>query len=191
MENVYVERLGKMAFDLQCVEIAGEVLDDPDFAVWTGSSKPHKHHYGKGLLAEHTCEVAEIALANNAYFEKTGKGVDKTKLFLACLYHDVGKMWDYEPLDPDLVDPEMKHWKDTRHRFRIHHISKSGLVWCRAAAKYGWSEADTEEVWHCVLSHHNLKEWNSPVQPKTRMAWLLHLADGMSARMDDCVKRDD
>jgi hypothetical protein len=29
----------------------------------------------------------------------------------------------------------------------------------------------------------------SPVTPVSRMAWILHLADMLSARVDDCDKR--
>jgi 23S rRNA maturation-related 3'-5' exoribonuclease YhaM len=71
----------------------------------------------------------------------------------------------------------------------IHHISRSGLVWCQAAQNAGWNQPDIDEVWHCILSHHGMKEWGSPVAPQTRMAWLLHLADGLSARLDDFDKR--
>ena len=185
MSNIHVDRLRGMANILGCRAISDEILNDEKFALWSGSSKPTKHHYGKGKLAEHTCEVTEIALANNNYFEKTpGKSVNIIKLFLACLFHDMGKVWDYIPLDEDY-----KEWGNNSHRFKIHHISRSGLIWCGAALKHGWAEEDMDEVWHCILSHHNLKEWGSPVQPKTRMALLLHLADSTSARMDDCTKQ--
>jgi 3'-5' exoribonuclease len=182
--NPFALHLKCIAEDLGCSKLAGVVLDNPRFPLWAGASKPHQHHYGKGRLAEHVLEVTEIALQNNEYFEKVGKGVDKVKLYLACLYHDVGKLWDYEPVDDTYVD-----WRGNEHRHMIHHISRSGLVWCDAAKAEGWKSEDIDEVWHCILSHHGLKEWGSPVPPQTRMAWLLHLADGLSARLDDFDKR--
>lgn len=182
--NPYAQCLAGIADNLGCRPLADAVLADERFPLWAGASKPHQHHYGKGRLAEHVLEVTEIALANNEYFEKVGKGVDTVKLYLACLFHDVGKLWDYMP-----VDASYKEWTGNEHRNLIHHISRSGLVWCQAAQNAGWSPPDVEEVWHCILSHHGMKEWGSPVPPQTRMAWLLHLADGLSARLDDCYTR--
>ena len=37
---------------------------------------------------------------------------------------------------------------------------------------------------------HGQREWGSPVMPKSRVAWLLHLSDGISARMADCETTD-
>jgi 3'-5' exoribonuclease len=171
--------------------LAGTVLDNPRFPVWAGASKPHQHHYGKGGLAQHVLEVCELCLQTNNYFDKIGqipgiayKAVDPCKLFLAALFHDAGKMWDYEP-----VDSEYKEWKGNDHRLLIHHISRSALLWHEASKNEDWKPVDQDEVLHCILSHHGQKEWGSPVQPRTRMAWMLHLCDGISARIDDCDKR--
>ena len=43
-----------------------------------------------------------------------------------------------------------------------------------------------DEVLHAILSHHGRREYGSPVSPSTRIAWLLHLCDSISARMFDC-----
>lgn len=182
--NPFVQKLTVIADNLGCRSLADAVLKDYRFSVWTGASKPHQHHYGEGRLAEHVLEVTEISLQNNEYFEQFGKGVDKTKLYLACLYHDVGKLWDYKP-----VDNTYKHWLDTDHRHMIHHVSRSGWAWCQSAQAEGWDQNEIDEVLHCILSHHGMKEWGSPVVPRTRMAWILHLADSLSARLDDFDKR--
>ena len=36
-----------------------------------------------------------------------------------------------------------------------------------------------------ILSHHGKKEWGSPIEPQSQGAWILHLADMMSARVDE------
>lgn len=182
---MYTERLLRLASDLDCLNLAKIVLENPKFSIWSGSSKPTKHHYGKGRLAEHTCEVVELALQNNGYFHKINKGVDSKKLFLACLYHDAGKMWDYEPVDETYAE-----WRGGIHKDKIYHVSRSAIVWCEAAKSQGWDEADIDEVLHCILSHHGRREWGSPVEPQSRMAWILHLCDGLSARVDDCDKKE-
>lgn len=172
-----IKRLSELACQFGVENYAKQVLGDPRFAIWSGSSESYKHHYGKGKLAEHTLEVVELCLANNEYF--VGKGVEPVRLYLAALFHDAGKMWDYEPGDESYND-----WRAAYHKRHIHHVSRSGLVWHEANVKYGVLEYE-DEVLHGILSHHGAKEWGSPVTPNTRLAWLLHLCDSMSARMDD------
>ena len=47
-----------------------------------------------------------------------------------------------------------------------------------------------EDVLHAVLAHHGTREAGSPVAPKSRVAWLVHLCDGISARMYDADTMD-
>ena len=42
-----------------------------------------------------------------------------------------------------------------------------------------------EDVLHVILSHHGNRLAGSPVAPKTREAWIIHLCDGISARLYD------
>jgi 3'-5' exoribonuclease len=192
---VNLELKGQQAKEcLQCLEkradgygvrkLADIVLSEPRFMIWSGSSRPDQHHYGKHGLIEHVAEVIDLCEVNNAYFSVDGKGVDDQKLFLAALFHDVGKIWDYEPTNPDMTE-----WKDVDHKYKIHHISRSVIVWNQAVDITGMIINNVDEVTHAILSHHGLKEWGSPVQPETRLAWLLHLCDSMSARMDDVYKK--
>lgn len=177
-----VEQLARMAYNLGVGPIYRIVLEDPRFKDWTGGSQPHQHHYGRGGLAQHVLEVCQIAQMNNQYFTALGKGVDDKKLFLACLFHDAGKMWDYRPLNA-----EFSEWDRTEHCHQIYHISRSALLWYEHAKSFNWKEEDVDEVLHAILSHHGQKDWGSPVTPKTRLAWILHLSDCMSARVDDCL----
>lgn len=167
--------------------LAAHVLDDPRFALWTGSSSRYMHHYGQGQLAQHTREVADLCALNNSYY---GHPVNSDLLFLAALFHDVGKMWDYEPLPPEGERKAYQEWQSTDHKNKIYHISRSALVWNSAVAKDGdfLSVEEQDEVLHAILAHHGQLIWKSPVTPKSKMAWILHLSDGISARLDDCSK---
>ncbi|NJO65739.1 MAG: HD domain-containing protein [Richelia sp. RM2_1_2] len=133
-------------------------------------------------------------------------------MFLAALFHDVGKLWDYTPYKKyhngyeeaffslqeilncfNRKEPNYMWelcWKGNPHKRLIHHISRSALCFQEAALKYNLSSEITDNILHAILSHHGLKEWGSPVAPKTRLAWLLHLCDGLSARMNDCNRVD-
>jgi 3'-5' exoribonuclease len=184
-----VDKLKAYAQKFNLQGVSSVVLDDPRFATWAGASKPHQHHYRKGGLAEHTLEVVELCLTNNLYFQHDkAKHSDPRHLFLAALFHDAGKMWDYEP-----TNDEMSEWTGTLHKRRIHHISRSALTWNDAYnlhAPPGIELVHAEEILHAILAHHGLREWGSPVSPNTRIAWMLHLCDGISARMDDADKWD-
>lgn len=165
--------------------LANIVLDDPRFGIWTGSAKPGHHHYGDGGLAEHVWEVVSLCLENNRFFDGTSKYEDPKKLFLAALFHDIGKLHDYQ-----LINNE---WKSVDHKYKIHHITRSAIVWSEALARWNRDNAcslyfsdPNDDVLHAILAHHGEPEWGSPVRPKTRIAWLLHLCDQMSARLDDC-----
>ena len=173
-------------------KLALHVLDHPLFALWSGSGLSFVHHYGRGQLAQHTLEVVELALLNNECFKALGKGVRDDLLFLAALFHDVGKIRDYTPLPPDssVSRDAYQEWVSTESKSKIYHITHSALAWNEAFNEDGHhlSTEEKEEVLHAILAHHGRHEWKSPVEPKTRMAWLLHLSDNMSARIDDCVK---
>lgn len=174
------------------------------FPLWTGSSSPEVHHYGTGGLCRHTLEVAELCLQSANYYRN--HDVDKQLLFLAALYHDVGKMWDYEPDDeanakelrPYPVAGGWHHWRKAEHKYQIHHIPRSAIYWNEQCAKINAvneqagvdriSQEAIDSVTHAILAHHGQKTWGSPVEPRTRMAWLLHCNDQLSARMDDCYR---
>lgn len=167
-------------------KVSGFVLGDCRFPVWSGSSKPEQHHYGKGGLAQHTLEVVELCFLNNSYFNSQNKGVDEGTLFLAALFHDAGKMDDYAP-----EDTLYNNWTGTNHKRRIHHITRSALIWNEASKHIDFKSTPKgqeiiDDVLHAILSHHGKREYGSPVAPDTKMAWILHLSDAMSARVYDC-----
>jgi 3'-5' exoribonuclease len=179
-------------FGKQTEVLANVVLDNPKFDLWTGAGYSFQHHYGQGQLAQHTLEVAELSLRNNIYFMGLNKGVDEKQLFLSAVYHDVGKIYDYAPKLPETGLQEVNYnvWHKTEHHPRIYHISRSAIIWSKAFDEFGdtLSTEVHDDVLHAILAHHGRHEWRSTSTPKTRMAWLLHLSDCMSARVDDCIK---
>ncbi|MUT64393.1 3'-5' exoribonuclease YhaM family protein [Paenibacillus sp. NEAU-GSW1] len=67
----------------------------------------------------------------------------------------------------------------------IGHISLASNWITEAAIRCG-IDLDSEKVLglqHLVLSHHNLGEWGSPVQPQTAEAVALHHIDAMDAKL--------
>lgn len=196
--NLYKEELIKAANKLDVYDISAVVISDPRFELWSGSGKAHQHHYGKGGLIRHTYEVVNLCLANMQALDLLD--IDPIEIYLSALFHDCGKMWDYEPIYKDVSDPRKNEsklitdycdWTGTSHKRLIHHISRSALRWNEACSQYSFKYGKyADSVTHNILSHHGCREYGSPVAPKTKAAWLLHLCDGISARMDDADKMD-
>ena len=172
-------------------EYTDPVLTDPKFEYWSGSGSSIHHHYGDGGLCKHTYEV--YSLSKNivsSYDMYGGKPViDIYELFISIIWHDYGKIWDYQRKNDGT-------WgKFDNHARQIHHISRSALEFSKHVEKLKSVDRlhkyiNTDNILHNILSHHGMREWGSPVAPATREAWILHLADNLSARLDDCDKHD-
>ena len=173
--NVYIPK-----FEVR--GLAEKILYDPNFFIWSGSGYEGQHHYGEGGLARHTLEVLKLAF-NCA--ETLDTDIDKDVLFISAIYHDIGKLWDYER-DNSIED----FWVPTDHKRSIHHISRSAMFFHEQANKLNFDSEFIDKVLHCILSHHMQREWGSPVSPKSKEAWLLCLCDNISARMNDCETWD-
>lgn len=167
------------------------VIDDARFPLWTGSGKSTQHHYGKGGLARHTREVMMLCMRNAIFAKGVNKPVDETVLFLSAIFHDFGKLWDYQPRRLPAVSDrsfEFCDWEATSHKRNINHLCRSAVEWVNIARKENTPKDIEDAVLHCILAHH--AEFGSPVLPKSREAWILHLSDGMSARIDSCDTLD-
>jgi 3'-5' exoribonuclease len=154
---------------------------DEEFQLASGAGSPDKHHYGDGGLLIHTYEVVRHALAlAETHHKMTGENLRIDELLVAAVWHDYGKIWDYERTPTG--------WQKTKHAREIHHISRSVLELQSYVTQFpdvvpqGF---DIDHVFHMILSHHGRREWGSPVAPHTQEAWILHLADGVSARLND------
>jgi 3'-5' exoribonuclease len=172
------------------------MLSDKKFLECSGSGKKGQHHYGEYGLIKHTSEVVNYCLTMANHVEYP---IDEKILFLGALFHDYGKTYDYER------GKYQGQWQKTQHARRIHHISRSALLWQRSCDAYfeihgerpsdprdemEITEDEVDLVTHIILSHHGRREWGSPVAPNTREAWMVHLCDGMSARLNDCETLD-
>lgn len=183
MNQQPIEKLQQIAQELNDKEnnvlhLTNNLILDEEFQLCSGSGVAKKHHYGDHGLITHTCEVVESCLAMAKYYEQYN--VDKVELFLSALYHDAGKVKDYKIHDT--------LWGYTEHHHKIHHLAKSAIIWSKAVNELTTKDFRIEyedKVTHAILSHHGLREWRSPVQPQSRVAWLLHLCDSLSARLNE------
>lgn len=168
-------------------DLVNYVLDDPKFSTWPGSCD--KHHAHDGGLVEHTAEVFDGCLFA---IENTKLPLDANVLRVAAIWHDYGKLWDYEH-NPNFGSPMAGHdgtreWRKTSAGKLVRHLPRSYSEFTYAARTSGDKFEDTfiEAVSHCILAHHGHLNWGSPVEPKTPEAWALHLSDMLSVQ---CLAR--
>lgn len=178
-----LDYLKLMAKTYEVEDVCNFLLDDKRLPLWSGSGKSFQHHYGQGGLITHLTETVQLCFINKAFFPNTE--IDDTELFMSALFHDAGKLYDYKPVD------YYDNWEGTDHKRYIHHISRSAIMWSEACKRNDSTyEKYHDKVLHAILSHHGTREHGSPVAPKSRVAWLVHLCDGISARMYDADSWD-
>ena len=182
MNQLAIDNLWAMAKNEgeNVVKVSARVLNNPKFGICAGSSEAGAHHGYDGGLAEHTEEVVRLCLQNKLLLK--ADSVNDAIVFMAALFHDVGKIWDYQKAEDGT-------WIGTDHKRNIHHISRSGIEWM-IASEHIFHNGIRDRVLHCILAHHGLREWGSPVAPKSQEAWLLHICDQLSARMNDWKTND-
>lgn len=143
------------------------------FDIWPAScpGESHSHHAYDGGLAIHTWEVIDSAIGANQQLH------DDAVIVVAGLFHDIGKIWDYNQR-PD------GSWCKGSHHKMVRHVARSFSEFtqhCMVYRNHDLSATQIENIEHCILSHHGRREWGSPVEPVTPEALLLHQADYFSA----------
>jgi 3'-5' exoribonuclease len=173
-------------------DICNTVLKDERFQIYPASID--KHHAYSGGLVVHTAEVLEIAMS---MARSQGLLIDTNVLIPAAIFHDFGKVHDYGIYNYAKYDLLQQHkfetnelsvvdaasiWGKASHRHTIRHPARSYSDWLKATDGQGIDAAFEEKVAHCILSHHGRVEWNSPVEPQSVEAYVLHFADMLSAK---------
>ncbi|MFW9969462.1 MAG: HD domain-containing protein, partial [Candidatus Odinarchaeota archaeon] len=127
----------------------------------------YHHNYPYGLL-EHTVETIQHALL--LYQSKKNIELDRDLIIAGSLLHDIGKINCYE-LNNEIVGT-------TQLANTQGHIINGIMI----VTKYIKSEK-LDQLIHILSSHHNFKEWGSPVTPQSNEAYIIFLADLLSAKL--------
>ena len=181
-------------------KVCRRVLAMKKFQEWPASTS--KHHVWIGGLAEHTLQVVRMAIAladqeiiesRDSYFNgQHGYGdrpqFDRHVAIMAALFHDVGKIDDYDVIvNKTGLGEDVVTFLKTPHYKTIHHVVKSSDYWLEFSR--GLPPDVIAAVQHCILAHHGRLEYGSPVTPATREAWAVHLADMASVQLVEERKR--
>ena len=162
------------------------VLDNPEFEICSGAGSPEHHHYGDHGLIQHTKEVFDFAEnIKTAHNSHSPIFINSQELFISVIWHDYGKIWDYQKNDSG-------EWgKFDNHSRDIGHLSRSALEfnhWTRKKKNkdlFSGQNINPENILHNILSHHGCRAYGSPVSPASPEAIILSRADSLSARLND------
>ena len=149
--------------------LCAPVLLDKSFQESPGGVTRH-HQYKHGLIV-HTGEVMNNAMKMAYLLPLDLKNI----LTVATLWHDYMKTVEYSMNEQGEIIT-------TAYRRTMGHLTGSVLAFQTEALKQKIEESFYVPVIHCMLSHHGVREWGSPVEPQTAEATILHAADMMSMK---------
>ena len=132
----------------------------------------------------HSIEVGEAALALAQSIPTYTDALSVDVLVLGALLHDVGKVLEYEVR----AGVGIKRAAIAHARYHttlgIQLVTEAVTLERATLDEAGSPRWLVDAVLHVIESHHAMKEWGSPTAPASREAWLLHLADMASAKLN-------
>jgi 3'-5' exoribonuclease len=134
------------------------------------------HHAYLGGLLEHSLSVAGICSRLAEHYAEQGQPLDRDLLVAGALLHDIGKLVELKP------PPASGYTTEGR---LLGHI----LVGLREVREAAASVPDLPAerlllLEHLIASHQGKPEWDSPREPQTLEAMVLHYADDLDSKMN-------
>lgn len=126
------------------------------------------HDTGQDGLFLHTMKVTM-----NAYqASKIYPTVNTEVVIASSLLHDIGKIWEIGENSYTEFGVAIGHISIGYSivRDRLNDLANNGFQLDNRVAN---------NILHCILAHHGKLEYGSPVEPKTREAWIVHFCDSM------------
>ena len=172
-----------------------------DFCVWTAASSLHHNILG-GLLV-HTAEViAQSEQIADFWEEKYGPNfINKPLLLSGALLHDIAKTRELKvdrlsgsteyatqaslethiTMCVSMIDVEALKLKLGYQLYKLNEIDENIPV--KSEEQLREEQEAVSLLKHMILAHHSKKEWGSPISPSIPEAYILHIADNISAEM--------
>lgn len=179
VHSVYLSLLGHIS-DASLATLVQDALAEGKgrFGAWkTQTAATTMHQAYRFGLYEHSVQVADIAHYGTTTWCKEADG---DIVIAASLLHDIGKIVEYDdPMTRQLTTAGKLFGNTTLSYVMARDLFKDsgelvGKVFDRELV-YG--------ILHAILAHHGRKEWDSPVEPQTIEALLVHQADQFSSRI--------
>ena len=148
------------------------------------SSAKAVHHVGIGGNVAHTLEVYDYANSIVDTLEAEGKTISRSLVMAGALLHDIGKPFTYTINGP-VVDV-------TQDGQMLDHIVLGLRILDETLANLGPDYGPAISLLsHVVASHHGQLEYGSPVTPRFAEAYIVNMADGISASLDTLYAAND
>lgn len=151
------------------------VSDNADqLKIWPAAQQIH-HAYRGGFL-EHITKMADVGrLVARAY------GASEDLVLAGVVLHDIGKLQE--------LAYEGGAGSYTRDGNLVGHIVL-GMMMVRDACNgiSGFPVELRAQIEHLVLSHHGVREYGSPVEPKTIEAFIVASVDELDAKLNQVRK---
>jgi 3'-5' exoribonuclease len=130
------------------------------------------HHAYIGGLLEHTLSMTLLADKIAGHYS----GIDMDLLFAGILFHDVGKIREFEyQYRIDYTD---------EGRLLSHIVIGLQMVEDKIKAIEGFPAQTAMLLKHLIVSHHGAREFGSPELPKTVEAVLLNYIDEIDSKVN-------
>lgn len=128
----------------------------------------HYHDACRGGLLAHTVKICQMAIILSMYHEISNK-VDKDLLYLGCIFHDIGKILEY---NNGSISEQGK---------AASHTVLGGYLLFKYADFISEKKGETffNQLMSVIASHHG--EFGEP--PRTVVAYVIHKIDAMEATL--------
>jgi 3'-5' exoribonuclease len=139
------------------------------------------HHAYVGGLLEHSLSVLKICCALAEHYARLpgGAGINRDLLIAGAILHDVGKI---EELETGAAIEYTTPGRLVGHIVLGHHMIEE-----RIARIEGFPDALRLQLGHMLLAHQGQREFGAPVEPSFTEAIVLHYADDLDVKVQQCA----
>ena len=167
VSNVYIRTYLDTIFDNE--EIKRQFMTAP-------ASVSNRGAY-RGGLVEHTYKVMvnAIAIMSSQSLAKDPAPIDREIVIAGVLTHDLGKMYAY-----DIDSSGASHTRSgllLAHLPMSYGLSVQSFIQAESVLRRAIPEEIKDHINHCILAHHGVLEYGSPVKPQSIEAQIVHVAD--------------
>ena len=165
-----IEKLVRYCSDAKLIPIIRDFADKlfAPYSKYPAASGIH-HAFPGGLL-NHTYQMLHML---EGLYPCLPYPVKVERCILAILFHDYGKVYEYNSMGETLED-----------MYLMGHIFIGSHKLNCVLEEKGVDAEEIKRIVHCVLAHHGTKEFGSPVFPCTQEATIVNILDLLSARTD-------
>ncbi len=169
------DQLGRVRNDHIRILLNRVVSDhEAQLRIWPAAQQIH-HAYRGGFL-EHITKMADVGR-----FVARAYGADEDLVLAGVVLHDIGKLQE--------LSYEGGAGSYTRDGNLVGHIGL-GMMMVREACNgiSGFPSELRSQIEHLIASHHGVREYGSPVEPKTIEAFILASVDELDAKLTQVRK---